>query len=204
MVVAEAAMKGRSVRASSQERQRGLPGDELIPGAIGALTHATTIHCPREAVWPWLVQMGAGSRAGWYSYDVIDNGRRPSADRIMPELQEVEVGAVFPALPGETSGFHVLRLERERHLVLGWVPAAGAAPIVTWAFVLDEIDNKTTRLITRARAGRGYSFHGLSPAFGLPLIRLIHFVMERKQLLGIARRAESARATWGGGRTEAA
>ena len=31
--------------------------------------------------------MGAGSRAGWYSYDLLDNGRRPSATRLVPELQ---------------------------------------------------------------------------------------------------------------------
>jgi hypothetical protein len=39
-----------------------------------------------SAVWPWLAQMGAGSRAGWYSYDVLDNRRRSSATRIIPAL----------------------------------------------------------------------------------------------------------------------
>ena len=187
-------MRRRSVRATSGERTRTLPGDELIADAIGTLTHATTVRCPRAEVWPWLVQMGAGTRAGWYSYDIIDNGRQRSAERIVPGLQNVEVGTLFPARPGETGGFRVLQLKPERHLVLGWVPAATAAPIVTWAFVLDEIDEATSRLITRARGGRGYPFYGLPPALGMPLIRLAHFVMERKQLLGIARRAESARA----------
>jgi hypothetical protein len=31
-------------------------------------------------------------RGGWYSYDGLDNGSLPSADRIDPELQEVAVG----------------------------------------------------------------------------------------------------------------
>ena len=62
----------RSVRASRGERTRPLPGDELIPEPFASLTHAITIRRPRRDVWPWLVQMGAGTRAGWYSYDFID------------------------------------------------------------------------------------------------------------------------------------
>jgi hypothetical protein len=197
-------MRRRSVRATLAERTRTLPGDGLIPDAIGTLTHATSIRSPRRAVWPWIVQMGAGSRAGWYSYDFIDNGRRRSANCIVPELQDIAMGALFPARPGETNGFRVLQFEPGRYLVLGWTPASAAAPIVTWAFVLEEIDGANTRLITRARGGRGYPFFGLPPALGLPLVRIAHFIMERKQLLGIARRAESGPAGAYGIRTEAA
>jgi uncharacterized protein YndB with AHSA1/START domain len=167
-----------------------LPGDELIPVAVGAFTHAITIGRPPRAVWPWLAQMGAGSRAGWYSYDELDNGRKRSADEIQPELQEIAVGTLFPALPGETGAFHVLAVEPERHLVLGWAPKPGAAPSVTWAFVLQKVDEMSTRLITRARGGSDYSFHGLPRGLGTRLIRAVHFVMERKQLLEVARRAE--------------
>ena len=77
-------MFGRTVRASRVERARTLAGDELIPRPIGSLTHAITIRRAAREVWPWLVQMGAGNRAGWYSYDFLDNGRQRSADRIMP------------------------------------------------------------------------------------------------------------------------
>ena len=180
-----------SVRASRLERTRALPGDELIRDPIASLTHAITIQRPPRDVWPWLVQMGAGNRAGWYSYDFIDNGRRPSADRIVPALQTVAVGDLFPAVPGVTDGFHVLAFETARHLVLGWRPAPGAAPIMTWAFVLEERTDRTTRLIVRARGGREYPFYGLPPWIGKPFIRFGHFVMERKQLLGIVWRAES-------------
>ena len=85
-----------------------MPGDDLISEPIGSLTHATTIGRPRQDVWPLIVQMGAGSRAGWYSYDFIDNGRQRSADRIVPDLQTIAVGALFPAVPGATDGFQVL------------------------------------------------------------------------------------------------
>ena len=136
--------------------------------------------------------MGAG-RAGWYSYDFIDNGREASAGRIRPELQGVEVGALFPAMPGVTDGFTVLQVDPGRSLVLGWVDRSTGRPMTTWAFVLEEQEPASTRFIVRARAGAGYR-----PPFGLPrwtantLVRWGHLLMQPKQLLGIAGRAEAA------------
>jgi hypothetical protein len=57
--------------------------DEDVPDATST-TRAITIAAPPEQVWPWLVQLGYG-RAGWYSYDWIDNDNLPSADRILPD-----------------------------------------------------------------------------------------------------------------------
>jgi hypothetical protein len=132
--------------------------------------------------------MGA-DRAGWYSYDWLDNGRRQSAERLLPGLQNPTVGAVFPALPGCEGGFVLVEKETHHWLVLGW-PAEGGGQMVTWAFVLQEIDPHLTRLIVRVRASADYRFQGLPQAMGLWLARLVHFFMERKQLLGITRRAE--------------
>jgi hypothetical protein len=183
-------MRRRSVRATAVERARALPGDELIPDPIASLTNAITIECPKDEVWPWLAQMGAGSRAGWYSYDFIDNRRQPSATRIVEALQSIDVGTLFPAVPGATDGFHVLAFATGRYVVLGWRPAPGAAPIMTWSFVLDEREGGHTRLVVRARGNRDYPFYGLPRWLGMPLVRCVHFVMERKQLLGIKVRAE--------------
>jgi hypothetical protein len=180
----------RSVRATVAERARAQPGDDHIPHPLDTLTHAVTIRRPRRDVWPWLVQMGAGSRAGWYSYDWLDNGRRPSARRILPELQDPAVGTIFPAAPGRTDGFTLLAREPERALTLGWLAPDGA-PAATWTFVLDEAAPGMTRLLVRVRVGT-YPLRGpMLPPVRL-LIRLVHFVMQRKQLLGIARRAERA------------
>ena len=179
----------RSVRARREERRQRLPGDELLVNVMGGSTHAITIRRRRRDVWPWLVQMGA-DRAGWYSYDVIDNGGQPSAEQIRPELQQVQVGDVFPAMPGVKEGFVVLQLETDRLLVLGW-PSPDGTPMTTWAFVLKDTEEGHTRLIVRARAAEGYE-----PPFGLPrwttrsLVPIGHFIMQRKQLLGIARRVE--------------
>lgn len=180
----------RSVRATPDERTRPLPGDDLLAVTVGSLTHAVTIGRPPAEVWPWLVQMGAG-RAGWYSYDRLDNGGRRSAERIVPELQRIEPGTLMPWLPGATEGFTVLRVEPGRHLIIGWVPEAGAPPRMTWTFVLEEPASGRTRLIVRARGGAGYSFFGLPRHLGMALVPVVHFVMQRKQLLGIAGRVEA-------------
>lgn len=179
-----------SVRATREEKRRALPGDELISQAIDTLTHAVTIRRPPRDVWPWLVQMGAGSRAGWYSYDRLDNGRQPSAIRIVPELQHPPIGSIFPALPGVTDGFTLLAIDPERTLTLGWLAPDGT-PQVTWTFVLDEVSPDVTRLLVRARGGPGYRFHGLPLLLTRVVVRVLHFVMQRKQLRGIATRAQT-------------
>jgi len=179
----------RSVRATLAERTRVLPGDERIPRAIDSLTHGVTIRRARRDVWPWLVQMGAGSRGGWYSYDWLDNGRQRSATRIVPDLQHPTVGTIFPALPGVTEGFVVLAIEPERALILGWLSPNGTTD-VTWTFCLDEVAPGVTRLLVRARGGPGYRFHGLPLQLTRLAVRVVHFIMQRKQLLGVGRRAE--------------
>jgi hypothetical protein len=180
----------RSVRATVHERTRRLPGDERIPAAVDTLTHAVTIRRPPRDVWPWLVQMGAGSRGGWYSYDWLDNRGHRSATQIVSDLQHPAVGSIFPAAPGMTDGFVALAIEPERVLTLGW-PAPDGSPQVTWTFVLDEVAPGVTRLLVRVRGGESYRFHGLPLPLTRVAVRIVHFIMQRRQLLGIARRAET-------------
>jgi hypothetical protein len=176
------------VRATSREHLLIMPGDELIPNPADTLTHATTVHCSAIELWPWLAQMGA-DRAGWYSYDWIDNGRRHSAEHIVPSLQQPPVGSIFPALPGVNEGFVLLEKETNHWLVLGW-PSEEGGYTVTWSFLLNEIGDNVTRLIVRVRASAGYRFHGVPQTVGLWMARVVHFIMQRKQLLEIASRAE--------------
>jgi len=185
-------MSTGSVRASAEERARPLPGDDLISSPIGSLTDAVTIQAAPRDVWPWLVQMGAG-RAGWYSYDRLDNGGQSSATRVIPELQRLATGMVFPALPGRTDGFTLAAFQPESFLVLDWKAPDGAR-LVTWAFVLQPLSARSTRLIVRARAGPGYRFRGLPWSLTKAVAPVVHFIMQRKQLLGVASRAEKARA----------
>jgi hypothetical protein len=179
-------LSGRPVRPVGDEARRPLPGDDLLPGAKDQWTHAITIAAPPSDVWPWLVQLGC-RRAGWYSYDGIDNGGIPSAERIVPELQHVEVGDLFAWTPDAYDGFIVKAVEPKRALVIGG--DAGSLYRVSWAFVLEPIDDSHTRLFTRARG----ECERLAGKFRLLVFHPVHFAMQRKQLLNIKRRAESVR-----------
>ena len=180
----------RSVRATRSERLRALPGDERIPQALDTITHAVTIDRPPQDVWPWIVQMGAGNRAGWYSYDRLDNGGVESATRIVDDLQHPAIGATFPALPGMNEGFKLVAMKEGQWLTLAF-PAADGSADVTWTFVLEPIGSEQTRLLVRVRGGQGYRFHGLPVPLTKLVIRVVHHVMERRQLLGLVDRAES-------------
>ncbi|WP_159930235.1 MULTISPECIES: hypothetical protein [Nocardia] len=91
--VAALALRHRMLRwgATPAEVAAEYPGDTLVPAPTGCSTMATTLEAPRETVWCWLVQMGA-DRAGWYSWDRLDNRGRPSATRIVPKWQDLRVG----------------------------------------------------------------------------------------------------------------
>ena len=181
-VIVSSVLSRRPVRPLGDEARRPLPGDELVSRKL-QWTHGVTIRARPTEIWPWLVQMGC-RRAGWYSYDRLDNDGVSSADRIVPELQRVEVGDILPWTPTAADGFVVRAVEPERALVLG--DDAGS---VTWTFALEPIDEASTRLVTRARA----RYERLSVGLMLGLVwRPIHFGMQRRQLLNLKRRVEAA------------
>src|SRR4030095_9372465 len=77
----------------------------------------------------------------------------------------------------------------ERMLMLGW-PAPNGTVEVTWTFVLEDVPHGGTRLLVRVRGGPGYRFYGLPLLLTRLVVRVVHFIMQRKQLVEIARRAE--------------
>lgn len=169
-----------------------LPGD--APGRHPAyeMNLAVSIAAPPSEVWPWLVQIGQ-DRAGFYSYDWLENlllgAGIHSANSIHPEWQHRAVGDEVRILPPGALGglirepisMRVERVEPERALVLQM-----------WgAFVLVPGLGDSTRLITRTQvAGPG------APVVMSPLDLLgfqpVHFIMERKMLLGMKQRVEHA------------
>ncbi|HSN26850.1 MAG TPA: hypothetical protein VLT45_11205, partial [Kofleriaceae bacterium] len=140
------AMMLPAVKAAA-ERAWHVRGDDLLPGARAQFTHSVMIDAAPADVWPWLVQMGC-QRAGWYSWDRLDNAGVKSAEVIIPALQHLAEGDVLPFRPVGDEGFKVLRIDPEHELVL-----ASEAPDFhgTWAFVLEPVGNQT-RLVTRYRA----------------------------------------------------
>jgi hypothetical protein len=166
--------------ATDEEVAATLPGDEVIPAAAST-TRAITIAARPEEVWPWLVQLGYG-RAGWYSYDWIDNDGRRSADRVLPELQDLRVGDQILMVPG--MGPRVREIAPNRHLVAGDLEAG------TWCLALRPTPGGA-RLVSRWRVR-----WRMTPAtfFWILLSDPGAFVMERRMLKGIKARAERAAA----------
>ena len=134
----------RRLGANQAELRRTYPGDELY-GHAEVVTRAITIEARAADIWPWIVQMGYG-RAGWYSLSLIDNRGRASANRILPEYQQLEVGDEVPS--GPRSAFRVHDIESRRFLVLTYDGKAGGA---SWLFWLEPIDDNRTRLVERIR-----------------------------------------------------
>lgn len=169
--------------ATAEEIARPLPGDDVVRRPQFRATNVVEIRAEPGQIWPWLVQMGGYTRAGWYSYDRFDNAGRPSAERILPELQSVRVGDVLPTTPsGE--GFRVRAIDPGRSLVLEIAAPDGT---ITSAFVLERIGPGRTRLIHRVR----WRFRLVSRKLPLAIaMDAGHFLMNRRMLLGIRRRAE--------------
>jgi hypothetical protein len=166
--------------ATDAEVLRPLPGDDFVAEPTFNATRAVSVAAPPEAIWPWLVQIGH-TRAGWYSYDWIDNLGRPSATRILPELQDLHEGDLIPVSPDGKQGFRVHTLVPNHYML--W----GAPGEMSWLWYLDPVAEGETRLITRVRLR--YRWTHPSILFSL-VVDVGDIVMMRRCLLGIKQRAE--------------
>lgn len=190
---------GRTYGSTKEERSRTLPGDDIVPAPDTVTDHAITIDAPPELVWPWLVQMGWG-RAGWYTARWVDRllfpANGPSADRILPELQDIEVGTFVPDGAPETEcGLYVEVLEPQRvlvlhsnsHLPLRW-RQRGREVDWSWAFVLSPVDEgRRTRFHFRSR---WRTTPWWMTAAGWLVLVPADFLMSRDMLRGVKQRSE--------------
>jgi hypothetical protein len=179
--------------ATDEEARKRLPGDELVSRPVVETLRALTINASAKEIWPWMVQMGAG-RGGLYSYDWLENLAGlgiHSVDRIVPELQDLKEGDIFTLDARSGTGPTVAELVPERAIVLHFPGPEAGRSILSWAYILDPVDEGTTRLIFRFKLDRDPR-----PLWGMGyalLIDIPHFVMERKMMLGIKDRAERAK-----------
>jgi hypothetical protein len=167
--------------STDEEADRGMPGDDLVDRPTFNATRAVTVEAAPEHIWPWLLQLGI-NRAGWYSYDWLDNLGRPSATEIIPDLQDLHVGDLIPVSPDGKHGFTVWNFMPYEWMV--WTNESGHA---SWLWLLDPVDEQTTRLITRVRMN--YQWFHPAIAFDL-LVEFADLPMMRKCMLGIKERAE--------------
>ena len=120
--------------ATDAEVGRTMPGDEDVPHPTFNATRAVSVAATPEQIWPWLVQIGLG-RAGWYSYDWLDNLGRHSAERILPEFQHLTIGDVIPLSPDGKQGQRVKAFEPNNWML--WGDKAGDS---TWFWGLYPVD----------------------------------------------------------------
>lgn len=167
--------------ATDHEARRPMPGDEILGPGAGSTTRAVTIGAPADQVWPWLVQLGYG-KAGWYSYDWLDNDGQRSAQQIRPEWQQLHPGDQILMMPG--TGFDVVSVEDGHRFV-----ARAPDGTMSWCLGVEPLDRHSCRLISRWRVT-----WRVTPASALwiALSDPGAFIMERKMLLGLKARAEQA------------
>jgi len=165
--------------ATAEEINSSVVGDDLCSTATLVATRSITIGAPPQDVFPWIRQMGFG-RAGWYSYDWLDNLGRKSASTIHDEWQSVEAGDKIPSGP---ISFIAAIVDAPRHFVLEIQSLGKKSPKLHFTLAYELRDNpQGTRLVTRMRSrinlplGSLFEKLILAPGDG---------IMLRRQLLNI-------------------
>ncbi len=165
---------------------------------------AVTIEAPPSQVWPWLVQMG-WDRAGWYSWDRLDNGGRPSAQEVHPEWQDLSVGDWLSAWSprGPMNAWKVVALEPRRFLGLRGLtdlrgriidaakPRTSAYVDGLWGFLLDELPGDRTRVLVSG-------YQSIRPRWLERFLNFwvyppVHWMMQTRQFANLKRNAERNR-----------
>ena len=173
--------------STPDERRIPLPGDELDPAAHTVTTRAVTIAAPTSAVWPWVVQMGQG-RAGFYTHNWVERllwSGIPDVREVHAEWQHLEVGDLMRTnhdIGGKPMGWPVVAVEPGRSIVV----RSKSLPVGSYAFVLQPIDDTTTRFIVRDRA----AWRRREWLFKVLVYEPLHAYMESGLLRGAKERAE--------------
>ena len=187
--------------ANKDDIQLDLPGDDYLDSCNWSYTQAITIHAPSTSVWSWLAQIGQG-RGGFYSYEMLENTVGcdiHNANEIKPALQDITIGDKIKLHP-EMPGMPVHILEKDKSLVILADSRIGGSPVpvetkennyfvATWGFYFLDIDNNTSRFISRYRCEYPSSFKN-HLYYGKYTVEPISEIMQIQMLKGIKKRAE--------------
>lgn len=164
--------------ATPAEVRADLPGDDLVAPA-SSTTRAITVDAPVEQVWSWLVELAFGP-GGWAGRSwIARDGARDGG--LVPGLQRLATGDDATTLLG--AGFEVHRVQAPDHIV------SQAPDGTTWCLCVEDLGAGRSRLVSRFRTGPAaeHGAHGHPAVLADPAV----FVVERRMLRGIRRRAEA-------------
>ncbi|HSF79792.1 MAG TPA: hypothetical protein VLA49_01075 [Anaerolineales bacterium] len=194
------------------------PGKNRIQDPVLDLYYEIEIEANPEQIWPWLKQMGY-HRGGWYIDTGWDKAiqehfwprlvppeargtYKPPAIEILPEYQTLDRGDIVPDGPPGSAYYEVVDVQENQLLLLYATSHFNymAPPFVyktrfaprgsfCWAFILEKINESSTRLISwwQAEAQPRSIFLVVNP-----LIKLIDRLHQREILKGIKRRVEKS------------
>ncbi len=167
--------------ATENEINQSMPGDGLLIEPEFNSTRVVEIKAPPDKVWPWLVQMGM-KRGGFYAFDLLDHGGKPSADRIILEYQNLKVGDfILPLL-------QVIEINPPKSMLWKFLDGAGGWANATWAWGLYETKDHSTRLVSRLR--QKYNSKSVVESGMYIFQEITEIFMMRTCLLGIKRCVE--------------
>jgi len=170
--------------ATNEEASMPMEGDYITPNITS--TRAIDIDAPSSDTWNWLMQLGA-DRAGFFSYYFVEKvlgytSRDP--DHVEASYTDFKVGDVIRGSLDEAESiipynFPVLSVDAEDSLVLD-----------KWGtFKVVALSDEKSRLIVRSHSPKHNKLipRILDRCLGTPL----HFIMERRTLMGIKARVET-------------
>ena len=184
--------------ATDDELREPFPDAGIVPEGKRSATMAVDIGAPPEQVWPWLVQMGT-DRAGWYSWDRLDNFGHASAEHLHPEWQQISVGDRFGAAPQVDEWWEVAAVDPNRFLSLRMTLDLRGRPFdsrkerpraytdSTWSFLLKSKPEGGTRLVVS-----GYwalQPRWLQPIVSVAVLEPSHWIMQTRQFANLKRLA---------------
>jgi hypothetical protein len=145
--------------------------EEALSPNVWVVDDCIDIKASPTEVWPWLAQMGNG-RAGWYSYDWLDNLGKKSFDFIDPTLIKISNNQKIP--------FAIITdIEPAKSLTYQFSARA------SMTYYLESVGEQT-RLWGRLRYVR-------PPMLLKLLLKPAHIFMQNKQFLEIKKRVERHR-----------
>jgi hypothetical protein len=195
------------------------PGKHLIKEPLLNLYYDIDINSAPEDIWPWVQQVGY-HRGGWYIdtwwdrfeqkyfWPLIvpkeDRGiYKPASEEILQEYQSISKGDIIPDGPPGSAYYEVMDVE-PNHLLLLYATShfkyiapkfmykTKLAPrgAFCWAFIIHEIDNNHSRLISwwRAEAFPKGGFNLFKP-----FLALVDGAHQKEILKGIKKRVEKSR-----------